>query len=378
MIAEVEVETAAAQILVVDDQPDVCFALDILLRSSGYRVATANSPAAVLRHEALSSAGLLLLDMNYTRDTTSGGEGLELIRVLRERGCNAPIIVMTAWGDIELAVEAMRRGATDFIRKPWDNARLLAAVTSALGERRARHGDSELDIARHVQARLLPRERLSLPSLDVAARSDSSGAVGGDFYDAFDVPGGRAFLLADVSGKGIAGAILMAHLQACFRSRAAADFADLARLVAAVNEQFHQATPPEQYATLFVARYDETRRALHYVNCGHPPPVLVRSGGGIERLSAGATALGLFPAIGVSAGVVLLAPGDRVAIVSDGILDAGLEQDQEFGLAGLIRELANSDGGSAETALDRLFEAVDRADGGSPGDDRTALLLYAR
>jgi DNA-binding NtrC family response regulator len=116
------------RILIADDQPDVLEALRLLLKSEGYQADTVPSPAAVL--EALDSReyDVVLIDLNYARDTTSGQEGLDLLMKIQAIDPSLPVVVMTAWGTVDIAVEAMRRGARDFVRKPWDNARLLAIL----------------------------------------------------------------------------------------------------------------------------------------------------------------------------------------------------------------------------------------------------------
>ena len=118
----------AVRILVADDQADVLEALRLLLKPEGYAIQTASSPAGVLAALESGDFDLVLIDLNYARDTTSGAEGLDLLARIREIDNSLPVVLMTAWGSIELAVEAMRRGARDFIQKPWDNARLLATL----------------------------------------------------------------------------------------------------------------------------------------------------------------------------------------------------------------------------------------------------------
>jgi len=114
--------------LIADDQPDVVEALRLLLKQEGYQIETANSPATVLDNLSAKEFDLLLMDLNYARDTTSGQEGLDLLRSVRKLDHELPVVVMTAWGSVPVAVEAMRGGAQDFIEKPWDNAQLLSAI----------------------------------------------------------------------------------------------------------------------------------------------------------------------------------------------------------------------------------------------------------
>jgi DNA-binding NtrC family response regulator len=116
------------RILIADDQPDVLEALRLLLKGEGFETESAHSPAGILAALEARDFDVVLMDLNYTRDTTSGQEGLDLLARLQGLDAAVPVVVMTAWGSVELAVEAMRRGARDFIQKPWDNARLLAIV----------------------------------------------------------------------------------------------------------------------------------------------------------------------------------------------------------------------------------------------------------
>src|SRR5207302_7527205 len=116
---------AAPRVLTADDQPDVLEALKLLLKGESYSVEAVNSLARVMEALAAREFDVVLMDLNYTRDTTSGQEGLDLLERIRGVDSTLPVVVMTAWGSIELAVEAMRRGARDFVLKPWENQRLL-------------------------------------------------------------------------------------------------------------------------------------------------------------------------------------------------------------------------------------------------------------
>ncbi len=131
------VQNKAGHVLAADDQPHVLEALHLLLRPQGYRLDIAKSPAEVRAALASDFYDAILIDLNYTRDTTSGQEGLDLLSEIVSLDSNLPVIVMTAWGNVELAVEAMRRGARDFVQKPWENERLLAILRAQVELHRA-------------------------------------------------------------------------------------------------------------------------------------------------------------------------------------------------------------------------------------------------
>jgi DNA-binding NtrC family response regulator len=135
------------RVLVADDQRDVLEALRLLLRPEGFELETVGSPAAVLEAAAKSEFDAALLDLNYSRDTTSGKEGLDLVRELRDGSPGLPVVVMTAWGSIELAVEAMRQGARDFVQKPWENERLITILKTQVELGRALRARDRLEAA---------------------------------------------------------------------------------------------------------------------------------------------------------------------------------------------------------------------------------------
>jgi DNA-binding NtrC family response regulator len=165
---------APARILIADDQPDVLEALRLLLKTDRYATETVSSPAAVLDAVRRREYDALLMDLNYARDTTSGQEGLDLLTRLREIDDHLPVVVMTAWGSIDLAVEAMRRGARDFIQKPWDNARLLATVRTQveLGAalRRGRRLEAENRVLREIAPSFIAASPSMQPVLQMIAR----------------------------------------------------------------------------------------------------------------------------------------------------------------------------------------------------------------
>ena len=145
---------SAARVLVADDQKDVLEALRLLLKSEGIGVETASSPAGALAALEARDFDAVLIDLNYARDTTSGAEGLDLLARIRDLDPHLPVLVMTAWGTVDLAVEAMRRGARDFVQKPWDNARLLATLRTQIALGRALRQGERLE----AENRLLRHE----------------------------------------------------------------------------------------------------------------------------------------------------------------------------------------------------------------------------
>jgi len=151
-------------LLVADDQPDVLEAVRLLAKAHGFEVRTATSPAAVVALVETEDVDVCLLDLNYARDTTSGREGMDLLARLRELAPGLPIVVMTAWGTIESAVEAMRRGARDYLQKPWDNARLIATLETQLELSRA------LRTTRRLEAEAARRRSAELPELVAESR----------------------------------------------------------------------------------------------------------------------------------------------------------------------------------------------------------------
>jgi DNA-binding NtrC family response regulator len=139
------IDATTPRALVADDQPDVLEALRLLLKAEGYRTESAGSPAAILEAVDASEFDVVLMDLNYARDTTSGQEGLDLLSQIRTHDPTLPVVVMTAWSSVELAVEAMRRGARDFVQKPWENARLLSILRTQIELARALRRQQRLE-----------------------------------------------------------------------------------------------------------------------------------------------------------------------------------------------------------------------------------------
>lgn len=364
----------ASRVLVCDDQPGVRQALMLMLKGAGYVAEDVDSPHALLDAALHHNYDLILADLNYTRDTTSGKEGLDLLAALQAQGHHPPVIVMTAWGSIELAVEAMQRGACGFIQKPWDNAQALDTIRKHTHS--ARQHASEMESAAVVQRRLLPSSAPQLAAIDYAGRCLAARGIGGDYYDFLDLGEGKtAFLLGDVSGKGVSAALLMANLQACFHSRSADELSHPAQLLSLINRHFYNSTDPDRFTTLFYGVYDDTTRYLRYVNCGHCPPLLTRASGEIEMLEPTATVLGAFEEWECRETDVTLFPEDTLLLYSDGVTDAVNEHGDPFGEHRLVPLM--SPRCTALKLIDRVIGAVSKFENGARSDDVTVVALRA-
>src|SRR5688572_1074074 len=237
------------------------------------------------------------MDLNYARDTTSGREGLELLAEVHARDPLLPVVVMTGWGSIDMAVEAMRRGARSFVHKPWDNAMLSDAVRREVADgRAARHAERrasrEQADAQAMQRALLPASLPAVPGCGLAARWAPASAFGGDCYDVLQLTPTRfAISVADVCGKGLAAALLMSNLQASVRAFAASDSTP-AHLAANVNTALVRNGGLRRFVTFFYAVYDTATRELTFANAGHNPPMVVSADGAVHRLAAGGMVLG--------------------------------------------------------------------------------------
>jgi sigma-B regulation protein RsbU (phosphoserine phosphatase) len=339
---------AARTVLVVDDQPDVLEALRLVLKSAGYVTRMADSPEGALAAAATYDPDLIVIDMNYAQDTTSGEEGIVLLDRLRALRRKVPILAMTGWSTIELAVRAMQHGAADFITKPWDVKQLLATFEKHLntGQNNSTPDQAhatELAIARRIQQKLLPPTDHFVVGLQFACAFLPAGDVGGDLYDIFELDNEQvAFLLADVSGKGMGAALLVATLQATIRGQRE-HAAEPARLLERVNRLFYQATRPEHFATLFFGVYHAGSRSFRYVNCGHPPGVLLRADGTQELLKPTSLIVGAFETCDFQERSERFEPGDRLVLFSDGVSEAGMDEDEEWATEA-IRILARKPG----------------------------------
>ena len=280
--------------------------------------------------------------------------------VARFRDVDGNSFSLVSFDELTHAMEAQRRA--------------VAAKQEA--ERRAAH---ELEIAKHVQSRLFPQVLPPLNSLEYAGVCIQARKVGGDYYDFLDLGQGRfGFVIADISGKGIAAALLMANLQANLRSLCAIAQTQPDHLLRSVNQLFCENTSDGAFATLFFGEYNDAARLLRYANCGHLPALVLRLDGSVIRLDATGTVLGIFRKWECEVGECQLAPGDILALYTDGITESFDTAGDEFGESRLVDSLLRHRALSPQAALAKIVDEVLHFSPQEQHDDITLTLAKCR
>ncbi|MEP7367314.1 MAG: GAF domain-containing SpoIIE family protein phosphatase [Acidobacteriota bacterium] len=258
-----------------------------------------------------------------------------------------------------------------------ENSQLTAEIASEAAKRERMN--REIEIAREVQERLFPQKLPKIDGLDCGGGCRPALGVGGDYYDFLALPGGRlGVVIGDVSGKGIAAALLMASLQASVRGQSMRGEADLAQLIGNVNALIYEASTASRYATLFYAELDPVTRRLDYVNAGHNPPLLVRDGTAIH-LDVGGTVVGLLPRYPYQQGTISLQPGDVLVAFTDGISEAMNSADEEWGEEELLKAIRACQNLPAQEMIPELLKNADAFVNGAPQhDDMTLVIVKLR
>jgi sigma-B regulation protein RsbU (phosphoserine phosphatase) len=259
-----------------------------------------------------------------------------------------------------------------------ENAELLENLTTEITQRE--RISREIEIAREVQERLFPQSYPKVPGVDLAGYCRPAHAVGGDYYDFFVLNDGRlALALGDISGKGISAALLMASLRASLRSVASLQQSDLATLIRHVNNLVYESSTTNRYATFFYAEYDPATSLLTFVNAGHNPPYILRSGQAIP-LEATGTVVGLLPDAEYAQATIPMHPGDALLAFTDGISEAMTRDEEEWGedrmIATAQQRLSQPDcTHTARQLLDCILAAADKFTSGAPQHDDMTLLV---
>ena len=387
MVNTVAVE--APRTLIADDQPDVLAALRLLLKGAGYQTEAADSPAAVLDAIQHEKFDLVLMDLNYARDTTSGKEGLDLIERIHALDHALPIIVMTAWATVDLAVESMRLGVRDFVQKPWENSGLLRKLKTQIDYgRRLRDREAatqsrerllklELDEAREIQRGLMPRKMPHLHGFSLANAWQPARGVSGDYLAAFKLDDTRAALcVADVAGKGFPAALLMSNMQASLKSLSAEGLSP-SELCSKLNKLMCGNTPLRKFITCFYSELDIATRKLTFTNAGHNPPMLVRGDGECVRLEEGGRVIGAFCDSTFTQRETQLYQGDKLLLFTDGVTEARNAEGEEFGDQRLLECLRSYAGRNATALRTLILDEVTEFCDGNFDDDATLMIVIA-
>lgn len=280
------------------------------------------------------------------------------------------------WGGVFTRFEDPDRNSfglvsLDEINHAIEAQRRLAAEQAEAERRAAR----ELEIAKEVQLKLFPQSMPLLNSIEYAGVCIQAQQVGGDYYDFLSLGHGHmGMVLADISGKGIAAALLMANLQANLRSLCAIAADQPQRLLRSVNQLFCDNTTDGAFATLFFAEYNDATRGLRYANCGHLPALLLRCDDSLARLESTATILGVFKKWDCSISEIQIAPGDIFALYTDGITESFNEAGEEFGEERLAAALCRHRALSSHDLLAAIVDEVHKFSPREQHDDITLII----
>lgn len=382
-----------ANILVVEDEPNLALGLEDDLRLDGYEVEGARDGETAVLRALEHSFDLIILDVMLPRK-----DGFQVCRQLRQAGLQTPIILLTARTLESDKVLGLDLGADDYVTKPFSPRELRARVRAILRQRQSWlqehfHFDQEVQVAADVQQRLFPQFRPPLTTLDYVGVCQPAQAISGDYYDFLDVaPGKLGLLVADVAGKGISAALLMASLHACIRTHAPLLSDRCSEVVAKANALLYEASNAERFATLFYAVYDDATRILTYVNAGHEPPLVLCDHGQAQplgqrdegqfrsprtylHLDSTVLPVGIFPALCVVQRSIQLTPGHWLLIFTDGITEALDKREEEFGRERLLKLIAGNSNRTAAEMRDAILAEVNNHRGGQPQSDDLTLIV---
>jgi sigma-B regulation protein RsbU (phosphoserine phosphatase) len=288
-----------------------------------------------------------------------GGETIGVLQLLNKKT-----------GPFSRADENMLQAISDHVALALENAQLHREMVHK------QRMERDLALARSIQMGLLPESPPKLPGFDIAVSNRMSLEAGGDYYDFIQLaPDTMLTVVADVEGKGVGSAMVMANLQATLHALLA-HLHSLERLVESLNDMMLADTRGQKYMTMFLTLLDQPHRTLHYVNAGHVPPAVVRANGTVEYLREGGMVVGMFPGVHFDRGHVKLEVGDIFVACTDGITEAMNAQDDEFGSPRLAELVARERALPAEEIVQSVLTEVDLfSRGGTHEDDRVILIL---
>jgi sigma-B regulation protein RsbU (phosphoserine phosphatase) len=368
------------RVLVVDDDQEIHRLLRARLEARGYQVESASSG-----EEGIAKLRDLNPDLVFLDVAMSGMTGIDVLDFVRSQRLDVAVILTTAYSSEQVAIAALRHGADDYLRKPFDRGEFQAALDRTIArltmsrqikllrrelEKKQLQLTEELARAAAVQSELLPIENPPLPGFEIGARCLPARAVGGDFYDWQQLPGGILSLtVGDVMGKGMSAALLMATVRAVIRAMTSQH--------GPADAVQHTATSLDgdlarsgSFVTLFHAQLNTLTSELRYVDAGHGQVMLRRAAGGIEPLSGAGLPLGVLSTEHYVEGTITLEPGDQLVIYSDGLSEA---RPDLFRDTGTLAEQILADE-TAGTTAQRLVDLA-TSGGGQLPDDLTVVVV---
>jgi serine phosphatase RsbU (regulator of sigma subunit) len=366
------------RVLIVDDDEDMHRLLRSRLEARGHFVESVDSGEQALLRLAEINPDLIFLDL-----AMAGLTGLDVLDIVRARGLDIAIILTTAFGSEQVAVEALRRGADDYLRKPFDRTEFQAVLDRTLRrlelsrenaqlqlqlDEKGRQLAAELARAAQVQSELLPRETPKLPGFEIAARCIPAREVGGDFYDWQQLPGTLSVTVGDVMGKGMPAALLMATVRAVLRA-VGSQHSPASAVQFAAGALDRDLARSGSFVTLFHGQLDLATARFRYVDAGHGHVVFLRVDGSTEELKPWGLPLGVLSDEQYAEGTVEFGPGDLLVVYSDGLTDARPELRDPQVLARLVGQ-----GGTASEIAQMLADRALEGDGPLP-DDLTIVTL---
>lgn len=385
-----------AALLVVDDNEDNRYTLTRRLNREGYQnLTTATNGREALERMAAQPFDLVLLDVMMP--DMNGYEVLEHVKA-SESLRDVPIIMISALDETDSVIRCIELGAEDYLNKPFNPVLLRARVGALLEKKRLRDEvrkslvrlEEEMDAARALQLGMLPRDFpvcSSAQPIAVHAVMQAAREVGGDLYDCF-YAGDQTFcfLVGDVSGKGASAAMFMARTRSLVRMAAAlwrewrVDEIQPAALAEAVNRELCQNNDERMFVTLFLGLFDTRTGILSFINAGHPPPHILRTGGAAVQIeSKPGLPLGVRPNAKYPGRTLTMQPGDAMFLCSDGVFEALNEKGDLFSIDRLSQELSANHNADPVEIVRVIKNAVDKFAGSAPkADDVTALALRWR
>lgn len=365
------------KVLVADDQLDVLHALRLLLKHHGIEVHEASDPAEAIAAVREEEFDLVLLDLNYHLDTTSGREGLDLLAQIREANASVPLLVMTAWANTEIAIEAMRRGACDFVIKPWTNQTLVESIMrhaqrASAARLRERRFAYEVEQVRDMFHRFVPEKVSGARGVDIAASSENLETVGGDYFEVLHQGNKTAICVADVIGKGFSAAFLLSSLHASMKPLFK-HMLEPSEMCSRLNASICELDLNGRFISLVYGVLDRESRRFSYSNAGHNPPLLIRRDS-VEQLSAGGRVLGIKDS-SYSAETVQLEAGERLILYTDGITETRNSEGEEFGAMRLIETASRFRALPSSEMKEELLNAARCHGNGRFEDDTTVIVM---